>query len=64
VVSVTDIYGRILGFSSSGFPAIRVYYDTDRKAAGSIPDKVIGYSSVYLILPASNTNEYQEPSWR
>jgi hypothetical protein len=42
---------------------------TSRKVAGSIPDEVIGFSSIDLILPAalgpgvhsaSNRNEYQE----
>jgi hypothetical protein len=38
-------------------------YATIRKVAGSIPDEVIGFFSIDLILPASNRNEYQESSW-
>jgi hypothetical protein len=46
-----------------------VHYATSRKVAGSIPDEVIGFFSIDLILPAalgpgvysaSNRNEYQE----
>jgi hypothetical protein len=45
------------------------HHSTSRKVAGSIPDEVIGFFSLYLILPAalgpgvysaSNRNEYQE----
>jgi hypothetical protein len=44
-------------------------YATSRKVAGSSPDEVIDFSSIYLILPAalgpgvhsaSNRNEYQK----
>jgi hypothetical protein len=41
---------------------------TSRKVAGSIPDKVIGFSfdltlAAFGLYSASNRNEYQEPSW-